>query len=1155
MPAMSETTPRPKRRLWRRLLRWLFVLGILFMLLAIGGAWWANENRLALTNRALASLEGPVTGAVEGIELTRSGKFEVVEFTLKDKATGATVVRLPKLTGSLAWSALSSRSVTGLTFHEPEISLDETALASWMQSAAGTKKGSGGGSSSAFRLENLDIRNAKLRFTHKDKTVTEILLNYKSSFVALSREGLLSLGDEELTITEASAKGDIPSVAYGLHRLHVKGSMHDGILDLEEFSVDRPTFLLTPGLLATLGVSSSPAGEAGKNAAPSASPTSPAAPSMLRGVRIGKFRVSDFSAATSGFKAGNATGLSLPDTKVVVPMYEAEGIEWSPGEPPSIGRQKLRWEGLQLDAPEGGGHLRFEDLEVTLGPWTPGEKLTVESLYLRNPDVHWTPALRQMLMQKGPATQPLAAPPAPAPPPANVSPQPPISLVAANIAGAKVRIADPELMAFELDLRGGVMASELVLDGKGWSSPKFQTLEVLEGNLTFPPDKPGAAANKPWLELASGELAIKPDDWNASRRTAKLNLEKLVVRMRDGNTPWIAASPTPAESAPVPQPEPAVPTNEVPLWKRINFGQLSLKEGRVDMLLNAPKPVDMQARIDISTQRVEEVASQHTVKVSDFSAKLPTLSSMPFPVVQAKTLEGRVLVPEVWQTHRFEELRLSGASVDLGEALLKLFETEQPAAPVAEKGPPTPKTDALVQAGPPAPAEPMVAPPKKARDPKTWHVGHLSVDQSDITVTNLVPGMPAVKFGVSFDVKDSPLLAEDLVDNVSPQRIELHDLKIPSPNGTARYVAELDSIFVDFTLEGLMRKEIGGIEIVSPTLFVGEDLFWYVDFYRKYAERGAHPAKPGPQVAAANAPDLEQGLAAAVKDAEPPTSQASWSVKRLQVHSGKLVLAPKGVPLKGFRTPFPFHIDTEVTRGTLNADLDIPPDTYELPDLDLQFVGMKGHVQFNLPLKQKDNNLVETFEVDSIRWKGVKTGKAFLSVTYDTAGIYSKFGAEAYEGYINGEFNLYTDDSFHWDGWMGGKNVQTHDLTRVLCPGYFVMKGRVEATLVAQGSRDELYQADATFKNHTPGKFTISGLNGLINDLPKEWDQLSSQITKIGLETLRDFEYDHAEMKCRFYGREGNGTLSFTGPLGSRKFEINVYDHRWKTDDPVVIFE
>jgi hypothetical protein len=170
-------------------------------------------------------------------------------------------------------------------------------------------------------------------------------------------------------------------------------------------------------------------------------------------------------------------------------------------------------------------------------------------------------------------------------------------------------------------------------------------------------------------------------------------------------------------------------------------------------------------------------------------------------------------------------------------------------------------------------------------------------------------------------------------------------------------------------------------------------------------------------------------------------------------------------------------------------------------------------------------------------------------VTYDSAGIYSKFGAEAYHGYLSGEVNVYTDDSFHWDGWVNGKKIQMNELTRILCPGYVTIDGSVEATLVAQGSRDELYQADGSFKNNTPGVFTITGLNDLIHDLPEDWDPMKAQITKIGLETLRDFKYEHAEMKCRFYGREGNGVIRFSGPTGSRNFDIRVYDHRWRTDD------
>jgi hypothetical protein len=54
-------------------------------------------------------------------------------------------------------------------------------------------------------------------------------------------------------------------------------------------------------------------------------------------------------------------------------------------------------------------------------------------------------------------------------------------------------------------------------------------------------------------------------------------------------------------------------------------------------------------------------------------------------------------------------------------------------------------------------------------------------------------------------------------------------------------------------------------------------------------------------------------------------------------------------------------------------------------------------------------------------------------------------------------------------------------------------------------------------------------------------------LTRIGIETVRDFQYDKAEASARFYGREGRGKLHLTGPHGTRNIEVNVFDRRWKT--------
>ncbi|MDB6076210.1 MAG: hypothetical protein JWO89_3850, partial [Verrucomicrobiaceae bacterium] len=191
------------------------------------------------------------------------------------------------------------------------------------------------------------------------------------------------------------------------------------------------------------------------------------------------------------------------------------------------------------------------------------------------------------------------------------------------------------------------------------------------------------------------------------------------------------------------------------------------------------------------------------------------------------------------------------------------------------------------------------------------------------------------------------------------------------------------------------------------------------------------------------------------------------------------------------------------------------------------------------------NNLTETFNVDRIRFKQLHLEEAHLSVTYDVNGIYGKFGGAAYEGYVSGAFNVYLDQSFSWDGWISGVGVRGTEITQKISPAYFLLDGKVDLTLVAQGDKDELYQCDIKFTNPTPGKFSIKALNDALNAIPSDTVSYQRDIMRIGVETVRDFEYAKVDGQCRFYGREGKGHLRFAGPTGSRNIELNIYDHRW----------
>ncbi|HEY1049160.1 MAG TPA: hypothetical protein VGE39_05370, partial [Prosthecobacter sp.] len=231
------------------------------------------------------------------------------------------------------------------------------------------------------------------------------------------------------------------------------------------------------------------------------------------------------------------------------------------------------------------------------------------------------------------------------------------------------------------------------------------------------------------------------------------------------------------------------------------------------------------------------------------------------------------------------------------------------------------------------------------------------------------------------------------------------------------------------------------------------------------------------------------------------------------------------------------------------AVFDIPSDDYVLPQHKLEFRGMKGHVQFNLPMKDRNNNLTETFTVEQLRWKELHMEKAHLSVTYDANGIYGQFGGQAYKGYVNGAFDIYLDEVYTWDGWITGVDVSMRPISKALFPTYLILEGSVAAKIVATGNMYELYQGDAEFTNRSKGRFSIEALNDYIKELPPVLKgDISQQIRRIGLETLRNFDYDSVDGKARFYGREGRGHLRFTGPQGARKIDVNVYDHRWKEE-------
>lgn len=756
--------------------------------------------------------------------------------------------------------------------------------------------------------------------------------------------------------------------------------------------------------------------------------------------------------------------------------WQGRGMVVSSGGLVAGGRHALRLKNGVVEPKTGAGRVSMAaaDLDVIQeedGLWR------VKAGTVTKPEIDWTLALEDVLMPKSDSQTGSSS-----------SAAWKAKVDRLVVKDGRVDLTATKMVPVTGGLSWGATLEGLAVSSEGVSSAMKQRFEVRDLELRW--DRADAKVPPPpFAVLKAVELDVVPDDWREKLRIESLTVTEPNVNLTPENGPWFDQVTEPAA-------EPDGDANELPLWERISFGRLALTAGRVTAAVPLAERVELSTRVEITTDDGKQQLS-----LTDTRARVPKQANLPVLALESVTAVGRL--PEVWRSRRLESLNVLGGQIEVGDALMTLFTGD--AAVVEEK------VDAAAQ---------------------RWTAAEVDVEALGVTIMSLAPGLPPVRFDVEFAAKETPLDLDGLAENAEPQRIVLSRLRIPSPYEPLRTVAEMDVIHVDYTLDGLLHRRIDKVEIVSPLLYVGEDLFWYVESYRKFMDGEAPKADPsfGPP--------------------PPPKPTApGWRVDTLAVSDGRLILAPKGVPLTGFSRPFPFSFTSKLESGQLEAVFEIPTDDYTLKDLKLAFRGMKGNVQFNLPLKDRSNNLTETFTVDQIRWKELHIEKAHLSVTYDSAGIYGQFGGEAYAGYVNGAFDFYLDEAYTWDGWVTGVDLDLGPMTGVLFPGYLLLEGKADAKVIATGNKDELYQGDAEFSNRSRGKFSIEALNDLIADLPPvRRGDIADQITRIGLETLRDFEYDSIDGKARMYGREGSGHLRFTGPHGSRKFDINVFDHRWKAE-------
>jgi hypothetical protein len=394
----------------------------------------------------------------------------------------------------------------------------------------------------------------------------------------------------------------------------------------------------------------------------------------------------------------------------------------------------------------------------------------------------------------------------------------------------------------------------------------------------------------------------------------------------------------------------------------------------------------------------------------------------------------------------------------------------------------------------------------------TWSLGVLDIGQLGIRLADLGPQIPDVTVMIRTRLTEVPLGAGGLARARTTQRVELADLTLDSPLDPFRPVVHVGSIFVEFTLADLVNHQLSSIAVVSPTIYLGEDLIWYMNTTRR---------------AATTAPSAQP-----------------WTVRSLRADLGKIVITFQGVnraslPLN-FRTDAHDVILGDLATLRLAAALQVPKQDYTFPGFDLGLVGVEGELRFDYPPGQATDNVVNTLHVEAIRWRDYVVRDGWLAATFDQRGVNGTIGGSAYDGYMNGGVSLPFGPGA-MAGWAACTDLDLAPLSAAVGGHSVSMTGQVDLEGVVEVLDQRVDKARAELDFGRPGLLTIPALEGLLDRLPPQASSWQRDLARIAVETFRDFPYTTGSGKLDFADKRGEAHLGLAGERGKRQFDVYYY--------------
>jgi hypothetical protein len=406
----------------------------------------------------------------------------------------------------------------------------------------------------------------------------------------------------------------------------------------------------------------------------------------------------------------------------------------------------------------------------------------------------------------------------------------------------------------------------------------------------------------------------------------------------------------------------------------------------------------------------------------------------------------------------------------------------------------------------------------KSTEGLDWTIRKLILRRG-VVLLDLGPALPAVPVNVGLL---RPVILNHVhlgtPDNSAPMTeervLELENIHFSSPFDPLAPVLGLPLVRVKFTYAEIWHHQIRGIDLVRPDLYLGQDLFWFTDQFKR--ERSA-AAKTGPQ--------------------------SPWKVGHFGVEYGRLSINTFGQP----RFTFPFFFDTQVDDIQLDqldklsakSVIAIRDFTKNYPQYKINIVDLHGKLEFSVPpTNAKANNVVPTVFIKEVAWNGIPVTNAWATATFDPTGIYARLGGTCEKGLMEGNLEVYYTKGFEWNANFFAHQIDAAPIAEKLAGKYGSLTGVIEGKISVQGKATTINRVNGGLTLDQPGALKIQSVDRLVNDLPASMTGFKRDALKVALQAFTYYPYTQGQFLVDYQPGDGGATLKLNGPVGRRDFSI-----------------